>query len=354
MIVGTAGHIDHGKTLLVKALTGVDTDRLKEEKARGITIELGFAYIPLDPGAPLATRSADMLGFVDVPGHERFVHTMLAGAASVDFVMLVVAADDGVMPQTREHLQILDLLDLRDGIVVLNKIDLIDVARRREVEDEIRRALAGSTLAGADILPISARTGEGVAALKTRLIEEAVSRPERRARGAFRMALDRSFTVAGAGTVVTGTILSGRIGVGDRAMALPGGVEMRAIETRVRALHANGREARVAESGERCALNLAGIERTTVGRGDWLVADGHAATSLRFDCEVRLLATESRSLKSWTPVHLHLATSAVAARVVLLDAETLAPGSRGLAQLVIETPLPVRFVITVRLPKGLE
>ncbi len=171
MIVGTAGHIDHGKTLLVKALTGVETDRLKEEQARGITIELGFAYVPLETG--------EVLGIVDVPGHERFVHTMLAGAASIEFVMLVVAADDGPMPQTREHLQIIDLLGIREGVVVLNKVDLVDEMRRLEVEAEIRAALAGSVLADADILPVSALTGEGVAALKARLVEEAASRPGR-------------------------------------------------------------------------------------------------------------------------------------------------------------------------------
>ncbi|MFM9941030.1 MAG: selenocysteine-specific translation elongation factor [Hyphomicrobiaceae bacterium] len=338
MIVGTAGHIDHGKTLLVKALTGVDTDRLKEEKARGITIELGFAYIPLDAEKAAAAGAEDMLGFVDVPGHERFVHTMLAGAASIDFVVLVVAADDGVMPQTREHLQILDLLGLSEGLVALNKVDLIDAARRREVEAEIRAALAGSTLAEADIVPVSARTGEGVAGLKTRLIEEALSRPERRSRGAFRMALDRSFTVAGAGTVVTGTVISGAIATGEQAVALPHGGE-----ARVRTLHANGREAQKAQTGDRAALNLAGIERSVVGRGDWLVAKGHAVTTARFDVQMRLLGTEPRPLKTWTPVHFHLGTSAVAARVVLLEAETLAPGGRALAQVVLEQPLPVRF-----------
>lgn len=338
MIVGTAGHIDHGKTLLVKALTGVDTDRLKEEKARGITIELGFAYIPLDADKAAAAGAEDMLGFVDVPGHERFVHTMLAGAASVDFVVLVVAADDGVMQQTREHLQILDLLGLSEGLVALNKIDLVDADRRREVESEIRAALAGSTLAGADILPVSARTGDGVAELKQRLIEEAMSRPERRSRGAFRMALDRSFTVPGAGTVVTGTVISGSIAVGDQAVALP-----QQGEARVRTLHANGRDASIARAGDRAALNLAGIERSAVGRGDWLVTTGHTVTTARFDVELRLLASEPRALKTWTPVHFHLGTSAVAARIVLLEAETLAPGARALAQIVLDAELPVRF-----------
>lgn len=329
MIVGTAGHIDHGKTLLVKALTGVDCDRLKEEKARGITIELGFAYVPLPGGGTL--------GFVDVPGHERFVHTMLAGAASVDFVVLVVAADDGVMPQTREHLQILDLLGLSEGVVALNKIDLVDVARRVEVESEIRAALATTTLSGADILPVSAATGEGIADLKERLMLEAESRPERASRGAFRMPVDRAFTVAGAGTVATGGIVSGRIAVGETVVALPSG-----LEARVRSLHALGAQAETAEAGQRVALNLAGLERQAIQRGHWLVSPGQRTSSARFDASLRLLASEPRALRTWTPVHLHVGTSQVEARLVLLEGETLAPGHAALVQVVAEAPLPIR------------
>ena len=329
MIVGTAGHIDHGKTLLVKALTGVETDRLKEEQARGITIELGFAYVPLETG--------EVLGFVDVPGHERFVHTMLAGAASIDFVVLVVAADDGVMPQTREHLQIVDLLGISDGLVALNKVDLVDAARRAEVEAEIRAALAGSVLAGADILPVSALTGLGVEALRTRLVEEAASRPTRTARGAFRMAVDRSFTVAGAGTVATGVVLAGQVSPGDHVAILPA-----AKDARVRAIHANGRLAERAVAGERAAVNLAGIDRAAVARGDWLVAPGQAAATLRFDADLRLLRTEPKPLGTWTPVHLHLGTAERLARVVTLEEERLAPGKSGRVQVVLEAALPVR------------
>jgi selenocysteine-specific elongation factor len=329
MIVGTAGHIDHGKTLLVKALTGVDCDRLKEEKARGITIELGFAYEPLPEGG--------VLGFVDVPGHERFVHTMLAGAASIDFVVLVVAADDGVMPQTREHLQILDLLELREGLVALNKVDLVDAGRRAEAEAEIRAALAGTTLEGVDIVPVSAATGSGIEGLKRRLIEEAGSRPERGARGTFRMPVDRSFTVAGAGTVATGGIVSGAISVGESVIALPSGTE-----ARVRAIHALGRQAEQARAGERAALNLAGLDRNSIGRGGWLVSPGQRATSQRFDAELRLLPSEPKPLRTWTPVHLHVGTSSVQARLVLLEGETLAPGAHGLVQIVTEEALPVR------------
>ena len=329
MIVGTAGHIDHGKTLLVKALTGVDCDRLKEEKARGITIELGFAYQPLPEGG--------ILGFVDVPGHERFVHTMLAGAASIDFVMLVVAADDGVMRQTREHLQILDLLGLREGIVAVNKIDLVDEQRLIEVEAEVRAALAGTSLVDIDILRVSAATGVGIPELYQRLTEEAASRPERAGRGAFRMAVDRSFTVAGAGTVVTGVVVSGRVAVGDSVVALPAG-----IAARVRAIHALGQASDTADVGQRAALNLAGVDRQSVGRGDWLVDPAQQHASTRFDVQFRLLGTENRPLKTWTPVHVHVGTSSLEARLVLLDNDALKPGKSALLQVVGATPLPVR------------
>jgi len=338
MIVGTAGHIDHGKTLLVKALTGVDTDRLKEEKARGITIELGFAYVPIPDTATAERPEGEILGFVDVPGHERFVHTMLAGAASIDFVVLVVAADDGVMPQTREHVQILDLLGLREGVVALNKIDLVDADRRRDVAAQIESLLAGTTLAGADILPVSAATGEGVGELKARLLLEAASRPERAARGAFRLGVDRSFSVPGAGTVVTGAIGSGTVAVGDRVVVLP-----RGFEVRVRALHAQGRPVSRAFAGERAAVNLAGIEKDALGRGDWLCDPHHRSLTQRFDARLKLLASETRPLRSWAPVHLHTGTSAVAGRVVLLEGDRLEPGGRALAQLVLDAGLPLRF-----------
>ncbi|MBS0242417.1 MAG: selenocysteine-specific translation elongation factor [Proteobacteria bacterium] len=329
MIVGTAGHIDHGKTLLIKALTGIDCDRLKEEKARGITIELGFAYVPLPGGGTL--------GFVDVPGHERFVHTMLAGAASIDFVLLVVAADDGVMPQTREHLQILHLLGLSEGVVALNKADLVDAARLAEVEAETRAALAGTGLAATDIIPVSAATGAGIQELKERLLEEAESRPERAVAGAFRMAVDRAFTVAGAGTVATGIVISGRTRIGDTVVVSPSGEE-----ARIRTVHALGKSAEEGVAGQRVALNLAGLDRDAIQRGAWLLTPDQRLTSQRFDVRLALQRTETRSLTTWTPVHLHFGTSAVEARVVLLDCDKLAPGETGLAQIVAQEPLPVR------------
>jgi selenocysteine-specific elongation factor len=331
MIVGTAGHIDHGKTSLVKALTGIDTDRLKEEKERGITIELGFAYVPLPDG--------QVLGFVDVPGHERFVHTMLAGAAGIDFVVLIVAADDGVMPQTREHLQILELLGVGEGVVALTKIDLVDAARRRAVTEEIAALLSGTALAGADVLPVSAITGEGIEALRNRLAEEAQSRPERATAGTFRMGVDRCFTLQGAGTVVTGTVISGQVSAGGNVRVLP-----QRLDARVRAIHTQGRPAETGRPGQRCALNLAGpgISKEAIARGDWLFAPGNDLVSERFDAEIALAATQTVPLRQWHPVHLHVGTSAEIARLVLLSAEKLAPGESGFVQVVPQRPLPVR------------
>jgi selenocysteine-specific elongation factor len=259
MIIGTAGHIDHGKTALVRALTGVDTDRLAEEKARGISIELGYAYAPLADG--------DVLGFVDVPGHERFVPTMLAGATGIDFALLVVAADDGVMPQTREHVNILSLLGIAAGAVALTKIDLVDEVRVAEVERALRTLLASTTFAAVPILPVSARTGAGLDALR-QFLEAAALEPRRPAEDAhFRLAVDRSFTLAGVGTVVTGTVHSGEVRVGSTLVISPGGREVR-----VRGIRAQSRTTEVGSAGQRCALNLAGITREDVSRGDWVVA----------------------------------------------------------------------------------
>ena len=245
MIVGTAGHIDHGKTALVRALTGVDTDRLKEEKARGISIDLGFAYLPLEDG--------QVLGFVDVPGHERFVRNMLAGATGIDFALLVIAADDGVMPQTREHLAILDLLGVAQGLVVLTKIDLVDADWRAAVEEDIRATLQDTALAEAPLMAVSSATGEGIDALRRALVGAISEHSPRRAHGRFRLAIDRCFSLSGAGTVVTGAVMSGEVKVGDRVVVSPGG-----LEARVRSIHAQNRPAERGVAGERCALNLTG------------------------------------------------------------------------------------------------
>jgi len=331
MIVGTAGHVDHGKTRLIHALTGVGTDRLKEEKARGITIDLGFAYVPDERGG--------MIGFVDVPGHERLVHTMLAGAAGIDFALLVVAADDGVMPQTREHARILDLLGVARGLVVIAKADLADDARRAAVAAEIRAALAGTALAPIDIVPVSALTGEGIASLRARLAREAATRSNRPEAAPFRFTVDRAFTLAGTGTVATGTIVSGRVGVDDVVTVLPAG-----IKARVRSLHVSNRVAAEGVAGARCALNLAGAEltRAALARGAWLVDPARADQTPRFDMAFTLLESEPRAMGQWTPVHVHIGASAMLGRVVLLGDDPLRPGESGLVQIVLPTPLPAR------------
>ncbi len=326
MIVGTAGHIDHGKTALVKALTGVDADRLPEEKRRGITIDLGFAYQALPSG--------EVLGFVDVPGHERFVHNMLAGATGIDFVLLVVAADDGVMPQTREHLQIVDLLGLARGVVALTKCDLVDPERIAVVTAEIRALLAPTALAAADVLPVSAVSGQGIADLAARLAAEAAERKRGAARGRFRLAIDRRFVVEGHGTVVTGTVVAGKVKVDDRLLLTPAGREVR-----VRRIHAQNRPAEEGVAGERCAINLAGVEVDAIARGDWLVDPALHAPADRLDVRLRLLAAEPKALAHWTQVHVHLGAAHAMGRVALLDGAALKPGGTALAQLVLDRPI---------------
>jgi selenocysteine-specific elongation factor len=336
MIVGTAGHIDHGKTSLVRALTGVDTDRLKEEKARGISIDLGFAYLPAPDGS--------VLGFVDVPGHERFVHTMLAGASGIDFVILVVAADDGIMPQTLEHLAILDLLGIGHGVVALTKADLAAPPRRAQVGSDIARALSATRLAGASVIPVSTVTGEGIEELRRHLFEASHSLGQRAACGRFRLAVDRSFTLPGAGTIVTGT--SGRMAVGDRVVASPSG-----LAARIRSIHAQNRPAERGQAGERCALNLAGegISKEAIRRGDVILDPALHAPADRIDAILRLLPSEAKAVGQWLPVRLHHGATEIGARVVLLEDEPLVPGGQKRVQLVLEHPIAAaigdRFVL---------
>ena len=325
MIVGTAGHIDHGKTALVKALTGVDADRLPEEKARGITLDLGYAYVP--------TATGEVLGFVDVPGHERLVHNMVAGVTGIDFVLLVIAADDGPMPQTREHLQIVDLLGLRRGAVALTKIDVVDAARLEAVRRDVQDLLRGTTLEGAPVFPLSSRTGAGVEPLQRHLEQAAASGVHAASRGGFRLAIDRCFTLKGAGVVVTGTVHAGSVKVGDELVLSPPG-----LRVRVRSLHAQDRPADVGQAGQRCALNLAGpgFEKALVRRGDWVVSAPLHVPVQRVDVQLRLLASEARPLAHWTPVHVHLGAADLTGRVALLESETLAAGAGALAQLVLD------------------
>ncbi|HUA88523.1 MAG TPA: selenocysteine-specific translation elongation factor, partial [Steroidobacteraceae bacterium] len=260
MIIGTAGHVDHGKTALVRALTGIDTDRLKEERLRGISIELGFAYRPVAPGLTL--------GFVDVPGHERFVHTMVAGAGGIDLALLVVAADDGIMPQTLEHLAILDLLGVGRGIVAVTKADRVSPGRLDEVSGAIRELLSRTPLADAPLLPVSALTGAGIEALFGELVKAAAQKSARPSDARFRLAVDRVFSLPGVGLVVTGTALSGVARVDDRLCVSPAG-----LAVRVRSIHAQNAQAERATAGERCALNLVGpgVSREALRRGDMIL-----------------------------------------------------------------------------------
>jgi selenocysteine-specific elongation factor len=338
MIIGTAGHIDHGKTALVRALTGVDTDRLKEEKARGISIDLGFAYLPAGDGG--------ILGFVDVPGHEKFVRNMLAGATGIDFVLLVVAADDGIMPQTREHLAIVELLGLTRGLVALTKIDLVPPERCAEVAQDIRELLQTTDLAAAQVVPVSANTGEGIEELRDRLLAAARAAAPRCALGRFRLAVDRCFSLTGVGTIVTGAVLSGAVAVGDAVVVSPGG-----LRARVRSIHAQNAVAQRGVAGERCALNLVGegIDKRAIARGALVLAPALHAPTNRIDATVRLLGTEARALAHWTPVRLYHAAAEVAARVALLQEVPIAPGGSGRIQLVLEQPIAAavrdRFIL---------
>ncbi|MBY0383322.1 MAG: selenocysteine-specific translation elongation factor [Xanthobacteraceae bacterium] len=338
MIIGTAGHIDHGKTSLVKALTGVDADRLKEEKERGITIDLGFAYLPVAGG--------DIVGFIDVPGHESLVHTMLAGASGIDFALLVIAADDGVMPQTREHLAIIDLLGISGGIVALTKSDLVSPERIAEVTVQIREAIAGTTFEGADILAVSSATGEGIDDLRGRLTVGAKQLSARASEGRFRLAVDRVFTLSGIGVVVTGTVLSGVVRVEDHVTISPSG-----LQARVRSLHSQNRPAQIGRAGDRCALNLAGdgVTKDNIHRGDVVLDRSLHAPTDRIDARLRVLADENKPLRQWFPVRLHHGSAEVGAHIVLLGDGPILPGTIADVQLVLERPIaaaaPDRYVI---------
>ena len=322
MIIGTAGHIDHGKTTLVRVLTGVDTDRLPEEKRRGISIELGYAYLHAPDGVSL--------GFVDVPGHERLLHTMLAGATGIDHALLVVAADDGVMPQTREHLAVVALLGVRDATVAITKADRVDATGIAQVRAEVAALLAPTPLADAPVLAVSATTGEGIDALRTRLLEVAREERAREEGLAFRLAVDRAFTLAGVGTVVTGTVFSGTVRIGDELRLGPG-----ERSVRVRGIHAQNQQAESAQAGQRCALALAGVTKDEAHRGDWACTPAIALATDRIDVLLTLWPDEAKSLRSGATVHAHLGASDVMASIALLDRDTLAPGETAVAQLVL-------------------
>ena len=338
MIVGTAGHIDHGKTSLIKRLTGRDTDRLPEEIKRGISIELGYAYVPVGD---------DVLGFVDVPGHERLIHTMLAGATGIDFALLVVAADDGVMPQTDEHLDILLLLGIDAGAIALTKVDTVSAERIDEVLLQIADRVAGTAAAHWPVFPVSSLSGEGVGELHAHLLQSAASRAARTSAGHFRMAIDRCFTLSGVGTVVTGTVHAGQVRVGDSVSVGP--TAHGALTARVRTIHAQDRASTVGVAGQRCALNLAGIEKAQVERGMWVQAPSLVNLTERFDATLTLSSRVAKSLANSSAVHLHHGTADAMARVAVLDAVRIEPGATQLVSLTLDRPLAAcrgdRFVV---------
>lgn len=329
IVVGTAGHIDHGKTALVRALTGIDTDRLAVEKARGITTELGFARLDL---------GARRVAMVDVPGHERFVKSMVAGATGLDLVLLVIAADEGVMPQTREHLEICDLLGVRRGIVVLAKSDLVDAEWLAMASAEVRGFLAGTFLAQAPILPVSAKTGAGLDDLRRALAKMIEALPPRETTGVARLPIDRVFTLKGHGTIVTGTLLGGELTVGDELTVIPSD-----LTTRVRSLEVHGAAVPRAIAGHRVAVNLGGVAVDELARGDLLVHPGRVAGSHILDVELRLVG-HAPPLGPRSKVLVHHGTAQVLATVALVGATSLAPGATGLAQLRLPATHPLGAV----------
>jgi selenocysteine-specific elongation factor len=330
-IVGTAGHIDHGKTALVKALTGTDTDTLEEEKRRGITIELGFAFMDTGIGREIV--------FIDVPGHEKLVRTMVAGASNLDAVLFVVAADEGIGVQTIEHFDILRLLDIPDGIIAVTKIDLVDGDRVRAVVEEIGGLAAGTFLEDAPVIPVSSVTGSGVEDVRAALVEVARRTRKRRDSGVFRMPVDRAFAIQGFGAVIAGTILSGRIRVGDKVEIHPDG-----LTARVRGIQVHGRSVDESRIGIRTAVNLQDVKKEQLRRGQTAAAPGSVSPTCRLDAQFHLLRSCPKGLRNRTRVRLHVGTDEVIARVRLLDRECMAPGETAIAQFVLESA-------TVALPK---
>lgn len=334
-IIGTAGHVDHGKTLLIKALTGIDTDRLQEEKKRGITIDLGFAHITAPDG--------ERVGIIDVPGHERFVKNMLAGAGGIDLALLVVAADDGVMPQTKEHLGILSLLDIPDGIIVITKADLVDEEWAEMVADDIRNEVKGTFLENAPIAVVSAYTGQGIDELRS-LIFEKIGMEANNLSRPFRIPVDRVFTVEGFGTVITGTLIEGSLSEGEEVEIYP-----RETRVRVRNLQVHGKDVQTAYAGQRVAVNLAGIKKDEVSRGDTLAVPGSMQNTLMLDVKLRVLKDSQRVLVNGSRLHFYHGARDELCKLVLLGNDALEPGQEGYAQLRFTQPVAAkkgdRFVV---------
>lgn len=323
LIVGTAGHVDHGKTTLIRAITGINTDRLKEEQERGLTIDLGFASLQLPSGR--------QVGIVDVPGHEKFLKNMLAGASGVDIAVLVVAADEGVMPQTREHLEILELLETQHGMVALTKCDMVDAEWIDVVEEDLRETLSDTFLKDANIIRVSGVTGEGVDKIVAELDRLSQIVEQRSTIGPFRLPIDRVFTITGFGTVVTGTLVSGTMKIGDPVRVLP-----EKIDTRIRQIQIHGKKQETAFAGSRVAVNLAGVEVSDLQRGSVVVPPGYLQASNTIDASVRVLKESPRPLKNRTRIRLHIGTAEAIGRTVILGADEIAPGESGLVQLRLE------------------
>ena len=336
IIVGTAGHVDHGKTTLIEAMTGIATDRLKEEQDRGLTIDLGFASLKLPGGGTV--------GIVDVPGHERFLKNMLAGAGGVDIALLVVAADEGVMPQTREHVEILHLLESKQGLVALTKIDAVEEEWLEMVEDDLRDFLSGTFLNRAKIMRVSGTTGAGVGELIKEIDAMTQHAEQRPVQGPFRAPIDRVFTMTGFGTVITGTLISGTLKVGDPAHILPKG-----ITTRIRGIQVHGKKQDEALAGNRVAVNMVGVEVSDIERGDVLLSPGYLQPSTALDVSVTMPAEAPGPLTTRSRIRLHLGTAEVIGRAIILGGHAIEPGARGFAQLRLETPVAAargdRFVL---------
>src|SRR4030095_5181562 len=343
-IIGTAGHIDHGKTSLIKALTGQETDRLKEEQERGISIDLGFAYLDLPDG--------ERAGIVDVPGHERFIRNMLAGAHGIDLVLFTIAADDGVMPQSEEHLDFLHLLGLKKGIFVITKADLVDATRLAEVQEEIEILALDTTLEGSTIIPVSSVSGLGLERLRQEIAAHLQTYERPSLPGYFRLPVDRAFIMKGHGVVVTGTAIAGTIGEGDTVRVLPGGEE-----SRVRSIQVHGQATPQAKWGQRVALNLAGLEKRALTRGHVICHPKLTMTTDRFDAFVEIRPGAGRDIENHERVRVHLGTAEVIGKVIILDGrEILPPRSSGYCQIVLEEPVVAlrgdRFVLRNQTARG--
>ncbi|MFC1494998.1 selenocysteine-specific translation elongation factor [Thermodesulfobacteriota bacterium] len=336
VILGTAGHIDHGKTSLIKALTSIDTDRLKEEKARGITIELGFAHLSLSGG--------QVLGVVDVPGHEKFVKNMVAGATGIDIVALVIAADEGVMPQTREHLEICQLLDIKHGLVILTKVDMVDEEWLELVKEDVSEYLKDTFLDNSQIVEVSSHTGQGISDLISILDNMVQNIPERDSGNFFRLPVDRVFTMKGFGTVVTGTTVSGKINVGDEVTVYP-----QKISSKIRGIQVHNKEAESISSGLRTAVNIQGMEKAQIQRGNILAAKDTLRPTYMVDVELDLLASSPRQLKNRAKGRFHSGTAEIISTIVLLDRDILKQGERCYAQIRLDEPTTVlqgdRFIL---------